>query len=59
MFSWWKNRHKHSWKLVSAEHYDSITGPRTVLGYMTTCIEHSRKIETSNIKGYFTLEDFK
>lgn len=51
-----KPKHIHSWKVVSAAHYESIVGPRTILGYVCqTCY----RVDDNNVKGVFHVSDFQ
>jgi hypothetical protein len=46
-------KHKHQWKRVTASPYDSIVGPRTIIGWR--CSECQR-VEIENLRGEWTLE---
>ena len=47
-------KHKHQWKRVSVSPYDSIVGPRTIVGWRCS---DCQRIETENLRGDWALED--
>lgn len=48
--------HKHRWRAVNVSYYDSITGPRTIIGWRCDdCLE----TDESNKRGEWKLENLQ